>query len=674
MRLGTADPESLRHCGIALKFKDAVVYSGSFILWIPSKEQLDIINAVALRILINANAGSGKTTTAAMRIQKLVDRGVDPSKILALAYSTPGVKAYTEAFRRISMPASISSKVRVCTVDELCTARLKQVETEIQDGGKVASIKFYERAIQVQPYVLRAILRARDVSKEKFPNDFSIHGTGSLSVENLLGEFAVLKGTLAVPRYGEEFRCSPAVAAELGTEYTSLAVFIQYERDRTDYANPEGEKVKFRYPGDATYDMARWLLSENAPWHWENHPLDLGIEAVVLDEMHDCGWAIFSVIRALMDRNPKATFLGVGDKDQVIHAKNGADSYFMGPDLSRELGEITSFPLTVTRRFGKYIARPLGAFSNKEYNFDPENTSSAVLRLAEGPKANADLIVQLIHQYNVDLSSIGDDFAVLLRHPGASVGIEHELLLKGMTYQTVGFRPFLQRPEIAFVRMLLAIAVDHQSKLIPPALLEAKQAVWEFMGSNLPVLDAQEATDKTINSATEENFRQYVFPGLLGEAEQETQDSIHAAMEIATSNDALKIKDFIDALDFNRIGKKIYVSEADLEEVSCALDSIGKVANGYTSIDSFLSAMNTFDHALRKPSAAHRQLRLSTIEDAKGLEFRIVFIPDCNKKTFDNGTQDERNLFYVAASRAKELLVMGHAKDAESSYLKHFVD
>lgn len=638
------------------------------LLLIPSKEQIEIINAVAPRILIEANAGSAKTTTAAMRIQKLVDRGVDPNKIVALAYSAPGVKAYTEAFRRIGMPASIASKVRVRTVDELCTNLLKWVESEVQANP----VKIYERAIQVQPYVLQAVLRAREVSKEKFANDFLIQGTGSLSVEYLLEEFAVLKGTLAVPRYGEEFRCAPAVAAELGTDYTPLAVFIQYERDRTDYANPEGEQVKFRYPGDATYDMARWLLSENAPWHWEKHPLNLGIEAVVLDEMHDCGWAIFTVIRALMDHNPEATFLGVGDKDQVIHAKNGADSYFMGPNLSRELGAITSFQLTVTRRFGEDIASPLGAFANKEYNFHPDNTSSAVLRLAESPKDNADLIMQLIHQYNVDLSTIGDDFAVLLRHPGMSVGIEHELLLKGMTYQTVGFRPFLQRPEIAFVRMLLAIAVDHQSKFIPPALLEAKQAVWEFMGSDLPVLDAQEATDKTINSATEENFRRFVFPDLLGEAEQEIQDSIHAAMEVAATNDALKIKDFIEALDFNRIGQKIYVSEADFEEVRYALDSLGKVANQYTSIDAFLGAMNTFDHALRKPSAAHRQLRLSSIEDAKGLEFRIVFIPDCNKNTFDSGTQDERNLFYVAASRAKELLVMGHTKDAESSYLKHF--
>lgn len=630
----------------------------------PSREQIDIINAVAQRILIEANAGSAKTTTAAMRIWKLVDRGVDPSKIVALAYSTPGVKAYKYAFRRIGMPDSIATKVRVGTVDEFCSARLKRVEAE--------PVKSFERAIQVQPSVLQAVQRARELSKEKFPNDFTIQGTGSLSVEYLLEEFAVLKGTLAVPRYGEEFRCTPAVADELGTDYTSLAVFIQYERDRTDYANPEGAKVKFRYPGDATYDMTRALSSADPPWDWDSHPLELGIEAVFLDEMHDCGWAIFTVIRSLMEHNPDAMFLGVGDKDQVIHAKNGADSYFMGPNLSRELGEVTTLPLTVTRRFGKQIAKPLGAFAQKEYNFDLDTKTTAVLRLAEGAKANTDLIMELIHQYNVDDSTIGDDFAVLLRHPGMSVGIEHGLLLKGLTYQTVGFRSFLQRPEIAFVRMLLAIAVDHESKFIPPALLEAKQAVWEFLGSNLPVVEALEATEKTINSATEENFRQFVFPQLLGEADKDIQESIHEAMEIASTNDTLKIKDFITALDFNRIGQKIYVSAADIEEVRYALESVGDVAKEYRSIDSFLAAMNNLDHLQRKPSAARRQLRLSTIEDAKGLEFRVVFIPDCNKNTFDNGSHDERNLFYVAASRAKDLLVISHSKGGESSFLKHF--
>jgi DNA helicase II / ATP-dependent DNA helicase PcrA len=66
-------------------------------------------------------------------------------------------------------------------------------------------------------------------------------------------------------------------------------------------------------------------------------------------------------------------------------------------------------------------------------------------------------------------------------------------------------------------------------------------------------------------------------------------------------------------------------------------------------------------------------LALSSIEDAKGLEFRHVFIPDCNTKAFDGVTQDERNLFYVATSRARDNLIISYRKGAESTYLKHFM-
>lgn len=203
-------------------------------------------------------------------------------------------------------------------------------------------------------------------------------------------------------------------------------------------------------------------------------------------------------------------------------------------------------------------------------------------------------------------------------------------------------------------------------------MLEAKQAVWELLGSNLSVGDAEESAERVINSATEENFRQFIFPKLLSAAEGEIQKSIHSAIEIASGNNSARIMNFISSLYFNRIGQRVYVSSAEFEEVRYALDALADVAKEYRSIDSFLAGMNKLDRSLRKSASTKRLLRLSTIEDVKGLEFRAVFIPDCNKNTFDNGSQDERNLFYVAASRAKELLVNSHSSGHESTHLRHF--
>lgn len=152
---------------------------------------------------------------------------------------------------------------------------------------------------EVKSFVLEAIRAAREASEQKFSGEFSIQGTGVLAVESLLEEFSFLKGTLGIQHYGEHFHLDPGTAADLGCDYTTLAVFLQYERTRNNFVPPDDWGTKFRYVGDATYDMARHLLSEDPPWDWQSHPLGLGLEGVVLDEMHDCGWAMFTVIRHL---------------------------------------------------------------------------------------------------------------------------------------------------------------------------------------------------------------------------------------------------------------------------------------------------------------------------------------------------------------------------------------
>lgn len=85
-------------------------------LIVPTEEQRRIIESESQRILVEANAGAAKTTTAAMRIWEMVNRGMDPSRICAFAFSEPGAKAYTNAFRRIGMPGAMASKVRVRTI------------------------------------------------------------------------------------------------------------------------------------------------------------------------------------------------------------------------------------------------------------------------------------------------------------------------------------------------------------------------------------------------------------------------------------------------------------------------------------------------------------------------------------------------------------------------------
>jgi DNA helicase-2/ATP-dependent DNA helicase PcrA len=78
--------------------------------------------------------------------------------------------------------------------------------------------------------------------------------------------------------------------------------------------------------------------------------------------------------------------------------------------------------------------------------------------------------------------------------------------------------------------------------------------------------------------------------------------------------------------------------------------------NVFNLIDAIMSLMLGETNGRRNSNA----VTLCTMHGSKGLEFDAVFVISCNDKTFDK--PEERRLFYVASSRAKDLLVYMHAE------------
>ncbi len=91
------------------------------------------------------------------------------------------------------------------------------------------------------------------------------------------------------------------------------------------------------------------------------------------------------------------------------------------------------------------------------------------------------------------------------------------------------------------------------------------------------------------------------------------------------------------------------------------LEIIGQMADDYDDLDLFLADLTLDIHEEREEGD---RLTLSTIHSAKGLEWKVVFILDLVEDRFpsrhamasDDDFEEERRLFYVAATRAKDLL------------------
>lgn len=629
-------------------------------------EQKAIRDCQSNRIIVEANAGAAKTTTAAFAIAGLIERGANPKKILALSFTEPGVKAFEAAFARVDVSREILRQLRVGTVEDFCSARLERFE-----GTRV---RRHRRPEDVRRAVVAAIATARGRVENRFPGEFSLHGTGDLAVEGLLEEFGQIKGTMAVERAGEYFSLTPSGASDLGFSFTTLAVLREYELQRTPLFGQEGEQARFRYLGDATYDLARLLMSDDPPFSWEDHPLRVGAELVVFDEMHDCNWAIFTVLKKLLEVNDGCRFLGVGDRDQVIHAKDGADSYFMKDGFDVEIGEPKRLPLTMTHRFGESLASRLGKFANKAYVASNSRTSAVDIRQAN----TAEDVLQVVegaarNRLGLDEDSSLQDLVVLLRHPGDAVELEHFLIVRNLPYETIGFKSFLERPEVLFLRMLLAVAVDLQAKFRTETLQAAKRATWHFAGgvSLIKAGDASQ-TEQAIDNATEENFRSFMLPDLLRETGRGVSERIIAAIEMASTNEVRDLAAVVASLRISELARSVFVRTSDVEEVESSIAGLLNVAKRYSSIDSLLNALLQYDYSANALSHKQSRIVLSTIEASKGLEFDHVIVPNLNTGSFDGGGSDERNLFYVAASRARNLLTLTYVNGRASSLLTSF--
>lgn len=630
-----------------------------------TREQLEICESNHSRIVVEANAGAGKTTLAAMKIASLIAKGANPSKIMALSYTEAGVQAYYEAFSRVGITKNIVNLLRVGTFEEFCSTRLARLE-----GLKIDQI---QRPEQVRPYVLAAISNAREWAQEKFGDIFNFDGGGEFAVEGLLRDFSNIKGTLEIERAPEGFTVSPYWSNELGRDFTTLAIFNAYERLRCHSVDLNGETTPFRYIGDATYDLARVLMDDDPIYSKESNPLRLGLEAVILDEMHDTNWAMFTVLKELLAINEGAIFLGVGDRDQVVHLSNGADSYFMGEGFGLFISKPKFMPLTETYRFDEKLAKPLGRVAGKRYQASSSHSSQLRIRNAETAKDVYEIIAEaMTTRLGMAPRSLNSEIAVLFRYPHSATDVEHRLRERAIPYRAVGFTTYLERPEVLFVRLLLGASVKLKEQFGADVLLASKRATWEFIGGDLPKGEGRDATEAAIENSSYEDFVQFILRDLIARTpDSEARLCVERSMHIASSDRIEDLGKALSALQIQRLARRVFVKNQDVLNAQASVDGLVRAGKDYSSISDFLVSLLSHDYASHKQLKSDNCIRISSVEAAKGLEFEHVIF--ANATEFDERRTGDRNLFYVAASRAKNVLTILHRSSEPSLFIKHYL-
>ena len=125
-------------------------------------------------------------------------------------------------------------------------------------------------------------------------------------------------------------------------------------------------------------------------------------------------------------------------------------------------------------------------------------------------------------------------------------------------------------------------------------------------------------------------------------------------------------------------GYRDYV-RAQLENASSRLDDLEQLAlfaDGYEALDAFLDEVSLMNELSGEDVAAEQgereRVTLSTVHQAKGLEWRVVFLVWLAEGRFPSARaediEEERRLFYVACTRAKDELYLCYPMVARDRY------
>ncbi|MFT7773741.1 UvrD-helicase domain-containing protein [Roseateles sp.] len=631
---------------------------------IPSDEQLAIQLVRTKLLLVEANAGAAKTTTLALRIAQALQRGAAPETVLAITATEPAVIALKERLNHIGVSAAVTRRLRIQTFETFSLSVLAKAE------GVAARV--VASAEQVASYVVRAIERAQSLPEERFPDELMAEAAPADLVEGLLKSFDLIKGRMLAEQLDPDERMTPERADELGFGYLTMRAWSCYEFFRRG-GHPD--RPEFRFLADGTYDLARMLLAgeitKDDAW------LRQGLTLVCLDEMHDVNEAAFTVLKGVLAANPRAAFVGVGDRDQVIHTQTGAEAAFMGARFAAEIGTPQVLPLTFSRRFSPQLARYAGALAGKPYAADPAMETVIATEHCADWRLGGELIARKAKAHLEQQAM--PTMRVMLRYPAQSVKIEHELMKLSVPYAATGFQPYLDRAETLLVRGLYAHATDNYGGFEDQARRAQLLNAWlQFSGARvdsieLRNLDSAQAQRLAVSEAAEslDTMKTFIEGHVLRTANPAALHQLEGALTILRGRDLDAFEaSFLKALDPLRLASRVFVRKDEAAQVTANIQQLCRlILDEGTDLDGGFRMLATMDFARRLLRQSDRVV-LSSIEASKGLEFDHVIVPHLSKGEFGDGSTENRNLLYVALTRAKRQLTLMFDRERPSRFLK----
>jgi len=604
-----------------------------------NEQQLAAVTAPPGPLLVIAGAGSGKTRTLTYRVAYLLENGIDPRNILLLTFTNKAARQMLDRVANL-LPVDASG-LWGGTFHSVGNRMLRRHGSALGYSSGFTIMDREDQKDLINAVVANAGIDPKEI---RFPK-------GDVLAE--IFSFVVNTETSLEELLAEKF-----------PYFLPLLDKIQDVHARYEKKKKATNSLDFDDLLEKTLSMLQQHEGIAAFYRRQ-------FQFILVDEYQDTNKIQADLVDTLAVDHKNV--MVVGDDAQSIYSWRGANFQNI-LEFPKRYPDAQVFKIEMNYRSVPEILEVANAaiaanVQQFRKHLSPTRGSSAVkpavVGLNDGSE-QAQFVAQRLLELrdeNIDLSEI----AVLYRAHYHAIELQLELSRRGIPYQiTSGIRFFEQahiKDVAAFIRFVAnprdEVAFKRMVKLLPGIGNRSAENLWN-------------AWDRSLNERGEiTSWGERLLPMNVTAKSRKTWEQLaHTLDEIAPAGlpnpPSEMITSIVEAIydDYAKVNFTNY--ELRRED----LNQLAAFARQFKDVNEFLSQLalisNVDAEAAPNQMADKEAVNLSTVHQAKGLEFNTVFIiwltdgmfPSSRSLDTRDALEEERRLFYVAITRAKDELYL----------------
>ncbi|MBN2354469.1 ATP-dependent helicase [candidate division KSB1 bacterium] len=592
-------------------------------------------------IRVLAPAGSGKTKTLTNRIVHLINEGVKPERILALAFNKKAADEMMQRLHDRGIPVARRMHLPGAVVRTFHGLGYELIRREL--GWQFEAETEQDRLRALLGQAVEKHYRAQKRRNQDPLDPFMA------AVNICKMDLAPLDGLMV----------------ETEDESVPLAPIFQ------DLLQLQWRK-KFCTFDDMIYLALRLLLDRPAL----RRKMQMRFHYLLIDEFQDLNRAQIMMMQLLA--LPQNNLFVVGDDDQMIYGWRGADIRHILEFPARYSGS-ADCTLSTNYRSAQAIVRHsrwLIEHNHKRVHKDISPTKTAStgqleIRLADSLWQQAREIAEWIKKIHGKKNMPWEDFAVLFRYHAYKYVAAILLDDAGLPHTPVDGRSLAQTPVGRDIMAYLSIILDPENARTEHIARVLKRPNKYFTSHFIHAVDSYQDLEAAAHTMTLPEWMQIALEDFLTDIrfmQQQVQRNPAPVKLVKTLASVFNLREFY------RTQKKRY---APLDEagMDVLLDVLMAVAQAFATIEDFYHYLNkSLSAPVRSESAPGKQqgIILSTIHASKGKEFKHVALfnlSETYRQDDMDDSEEERRVAYVGLTRGSDRVLITALTQSPSPFL-----